>query len=250
MRLAILSDIHGNVLALEAVRADLARRGVDAVINLGDCVSGPLWPKEAAELLMETRWPTIRGNHDRWVAERPLEDLGASDAHARRELDARQREWLGTLPPTLALDGGVFACHARPDKDTLYLLEDAEGGRLLRSPVADIAARLAGVEARLVLCGHSHQQAALRLPDGRWVVNPGSVGCPAFGDPDPPGHASEAGSPSARYAVVELGGENVQTDLISVAYDHDAAARRAEANGQPGWAAALATGYVPRRPAA
>lgn len=246
MRLAILSDIHGNVLALEAVRADLARRGVDAVLNLGDCVSGPLWPKETADLLMETGWPTIRGNHDRWVAELPVGTLGAADAFAWRALDAARREWLGALPATLTLEGGVFACHARPDKDTLYLLEDAEGGRLLRSPAAEIAARLAGVEATLVLCGHSHQQAALRLPDGRWIVNPGSVGCPAYGDPDPPGHASETGSPAARYAVVELDGAGIRTDLISLPYDHGAAARRAEANGRPDWAVALATGYVPR----
>lgn len=246
MRLAILSDIHGNVLALEAVRADLARRGVDAVINLGDCVSGPLWPAETIDLLMETRWPTVRGNHDRWVAELPPGSLGQSDAYAWSQLDGRRREWLGALPSTLTLDGGVFACHARPDKDTAYLLEDVEGGRLVRSPAGSIAGRLGSIEATLVLCGHSHQQAALRLPDGRWIVNPGSVGCPAYGDPEPPGHVSEAGSPSARYAVAELGEGDVAVELISIAYDHDAAARRAEANGRPDWAWALATGYVPR----
>jgi predicted phosphodiesterase len=69
MRLAILADIHGNVLALEAVLTDLEHRRVDEVVNLGDCVSGPLWPRETAQLLMRLDWRTVRGNHDRWVTD-------------------------------------------------------------------------------------------------------------------------------------------------------------------------------------
>jgi predicted phosphodiesterase len=65
MRIAILADIHGNVLALEAVLTDLESRKVDKFVNLGDCVSGPLWPRETAELLMRLSWPTVRGNHGR-----------------------------------------------------------------------------------------------------------------------------------------------------------------------------------------
>ena len=81
MRIAVIADIHGNILALEAVLADLARRGgADLFINLGDCVSGPLWPRETVERLMSLGWPTVRGNHDRRVRARSARsEMGPSD---------------------------------------------------------------------------------------------------------------------------------------------------------------------------
>ena len=104
MRIAVIADIHGNILALEAVLADLARRGgADRVINLGDCVSGPLWPRETMERLEALGWPTVRGNHDRRVANDPLEEMGPSDKFAHDRLTPEQRDWLGTLP---ASNGG------------------------------------------------------------------------------------------------------------------------------------------------
>ena len=69
MRVAVISDIHGNVRALEAVLADLARRTPDLTVNLGDCVTSPLWPRETFELLETLSLPTVRGNHDRVLAE-------------------------------------------------------------------------------------------------------------------------------------------------------------------------------------
>lgn len=65
MRIAILADIHGNLPALEAVADDLDRRGVDAVVNLGDSLSGPLLPRETAQFLMARDWLHLAGNHER-----------------------------------------------------------------------------------------------------------------------------------------------------------------------------------------
>ncbi|MGC2300907.1 MAG: metallophosphoesterase, partial [Acidobacteriaceae bacterium] len=67
MRIAVIADIHGNLPALEAVLADIQQRNTDRTINLGDCVSGPLWPREVCNLFMASSGLTIRGNHDRWV---------------------------------------------------------------------------------------------------------------------------------------------------------------------------------------
>ena len=101
MRIAVIADIHGNILALEAVLADLARRGgADHVVNLGDCVSGPLWPRETMERLEGLAWPTVRGNHDRRVADDPLDAMGPSDRFAHDRLTAAQRDWLAALPIT------------------------------------------------------------------------------------------------------------------------------------------------------
>ncbi|WP_395679527.1 metallophosphoesterase family protein [Inquilinus sp.] len=244
MRLAVLADIHGNLPALEAVLADLGRRGADAIVNLGDCVSSPLWPRETLELLIAKGWPTVRGNHDRWVSEEGDTSPQSSDGYARREIDAAGRAWLGALPMRLELPGGITAFHARPDDDNAYLLEDIEGGRLVPAPAAAVAARLGGLAGPVLLCGHSHLPWLLRLPDGRSVLNPGSVGAPAYDDPTPPAHVSESGAPSARYAMLELDGSRVAAELIAIPYDHDRAVRRALENGRPDWAHPLATGFA------
>ncbi|HEU0200434.1 MAG TPA: metallophosphoesterase family protein, partial [Burkholderiaceae bacterium] len=103
MRLAALSDIHGNVRALEAVLADVSRRGVDLIVVLGDLFSGPLWPRETAELLMTLGVPTIRGNHERHMLDCLHRRGGASDQYAYEELTSVQHEWARALPATLRL---------------------------------------------------------------------------------------------------------------------------------------------------
>jgi len=243
MRLAILADIHGNVLALEAVLADLEHRKVDQIVNLGDCVSGPLWPRETVELLMRLDWLTIRGNHDRWMTDWPPEKHYPSDAFAFRALNSAQLAWLRTLLPTRDLDDGIFACHGRPDDDNAYLLENVEGDRLVPARRAQVAERVRAVASRFVLCAHSHIPGAAAVGD-MTIINPGSVGLPAYEDPTPPAHVSESGSPRARYAVLQLNSGQGSFEHIAISYDHLAAARRAEENQNPAWAHFLATGYA------
>src|SRR5580704_15527000 len=244
VNLAVIADMHGNLAALEAVLADVARRGVTRIVNLGDCVSGPLWPRETCAFLMARGFPTVRGNHDRWVATFAAADMYPSDRYAFGELDETQRRWLGDLPATLRLDPGILAVHGRPDDDNRYLLEDIEQGRLVRAAADTIAQRLGRTDAALVLCGHSHQQHMIRLPDGPLVLNPGSVGLPAYRDPEGVPHVSEVGSPHARYALVERGDGAMTIELVALDYDHASAAKRAAANNNPGWAHALATGFA------
>jgi len=243
MRLAVIADVHGNLPALEAVLADIARRGVDAAVNLGDLVSGPLWPRESLALQRKSGIPALRGNHDRWVA---LGGGGASDRHARESLDEEGAAWLGALPMRLEPAPGILAFHACPEDDNAYLMEEVLGGRLVPAPAEAAASRLSTVTAGLVFCGHSHLAALRQLPDGRQILNPGSVGCPAYSDLSEPAHVSESGTPAARYAVAEIeGGLLRAAELITLPYDHEAAARRAEANGRAEWAHALRHGCMP-----
>lgn len=246
MRLAVLADIHGNLPALEAVLDDIERRRVDGVVNLGDCASGPLWPRETLAGLIALRWPTVRGNHDRVLGRDRPETMGASDRFAHEETPSAQRTWLTLLPPALDLGNGVVAFHGRPGDDEAYLLEDIADGRLVPADPDTVAARLAGVEAAVILTAHSHLSGLLTLPDGRLVLNPGSVGLPAYDEPAEPAHVSESGSPFACYAVLRLNeGRVAGVDQIALAYDHEAAARRAASNGRPDWANALRTGRMP-----
>ena len=250
MRLAILSDIHGNLPALETVLDDLARREVDQVVNLGDCASGPLWPRETLAGLIALQWPTVRGNHDRTLGRDRPEAMAPSDRFAHAETESAQRTWLTLLPPALDLGDGVMAFHARPGDDDAYLLEDVAGGRLTAARPDAIAERLGGVAGSIILTGHSHLPSVVALDDGRTIINPGSVGLPAYDDPAEPAHVSEAGSPLARYAIITVEeGRLVRLDMIALPYDHEAAAARAEANGRPDWAHALRTGRMPPRSA-
>ena len=261
-RFAVIADIHGNVLALEAVLADLATRRIAQVIDLGDCVSGPLWPAETCDRLMALGFPTVRGNHDRWVTDFPADRLGATDRFTRAALTDAHMGWLRDLPPALAFPG-ILAVHGMPGDDNRYLLERVAAFRLIPDTPEAIATRLANhapcittlgdagsgespphEAPTLVLCGHSHQARLIRLADGPTVLNPGSVGCPAYQDPGADPHVSEVGSPHARYAVVHQSADAISVDLIAVEYDHRAAAARAEAYGRADWARALATGYA------
>ena len=202
MRIAIIADIHGNMPALEAVLADIQHRAVDRTINLGDCVSGPLWPREVCDLLMASSSLVIRGNHDRWVSGPDPASMGPSDRYAPSNLDADHRHWLGALPTSADAGNGILACHGTPTNDNQYLIEEVSEHHLVRAHPSTIRERLGDVQARVVLCGHSHQQHLIQLPDGPLILNPGSVGCPSYDDPGADPHVSESGSPYARYAVL------------------------------------------------
>ena len=253
MKLAVVSDIHGNLPALEAVLEDIAQARVDLTVNLGDIVSGPLWPAETAARLMPLGWPTIRGNHERQVLAPDLARMGASDAFAARRLDAATRAWLAALPATLPLDDEVWCCHGTPGSDLDYLLETVVPGYAgasapgIRAATAEeVLQRLGAAPGRLVLCGHSHVPRAVGLPDGRLVVNPGSVGLQAYDDGRPHPHIVENGTPHARYALLTRRAAGWQVELRAVPYDHEAAARRAEDGGRGDWADALRSGRVGR----
>jgi putative phosphoesterase len=235
MRIAIISDIHGNLVALEAALADIRTRSPDLIVNLGDCATGPAWPRETVELLGSLELPTVRGNHDRWLgsaeqrAAKPMIEFTAS------ALSDAQRDALVALPPRLELDG-VLAVHGTPDRDTEYLLEEKRDGRLARLPTSVVAARLGNESASLVLCGHSHTQHSVQVGPECLVVNPGSVGFPRYAGDDDIANC-EAGSPHARYAVATRRGARWSVDLVVLDYDWSAVVARAKANGFPGWEA-------------
>jgi predicted phosphodiesterase len=247
MRVAVFADVHGNLPALEAVLAEIAGSGADLIVNLGDCASGPLWPREATERLANLEAVTVRGNHDRQVASVAPEAMGASDSFAYAQLSPAQRAWLGALPMSQSPAPGVLAFHAAPGRDESYLLDEIHAGRLMRAAHRDIQARLGAVEAKIVLCGHSHRPDAVQLPGGPLILNPGSVGLPAY-EVDEPAHVSEAGSPHARYATLDMRPDgSASFEFHAVPYGFDEAARRADANGRPEWAHALRTGFMPDR---
>lgn len=239
MRLAVISDVHGNLHALDAVLEDIARQGVDTTVALGDFVSGPSDPSGVADRFIELDMPSVRGNHDRFITDGRENDWHI-DALVRGLLDERHKAWLAAVPATLVLEGDVLLCHGTPVDDNASFLDtviEVAAGRVPTLQSREhIEAAAAGFDFEVILCGHTHVPRSLRLGDGRLVVNPGSVGLPF-----------DIGSPDARYAIVERRRSGWNTQLHAVAYDHGAAAKQALERGYPNWAEALSGGWTSPR---
>jgi putative phosphoesterase len=244
MKIAVLSDIHGNLAALDAVLAHIEEEGVDVVVNLGDIVSGSLEPSETADRLMPLGLPTIQGNHERQVLTLDPACMGPSDRRAYDTLRADQRAWLAALPATLRLTDDVLLVHGTPESDLHYLLETVTESGCRAATQAEVIERTRHADAALILCGHTHIPRMMKLDDGRVIVNPGSVGLQAYEDAHPFAHRMETGSPHARYAVVECASGEWNARFHAVEYDWNEAARRAHSNGRADWVTPLLKGYV------
>jgi putative phosphoesterase len=177
VRVAAISDIHGNLPALEAVLADIDGEGVAEIVVVGDTAHGP-WAAEVVDLLVERGARCVRGNADREVTDRS-DRYGqlapwSADRLGERRL-AVVRSWPLTLDLSIDGLGDVLVCHSTPSSDDpIYtrITSDAELVGIFES-----------VEADVVVCGHTHMQFDRTLSSGLRVANPGSVGMPYEGAP-------------------------------------------------------------------
>ncbi len=245
-RIAVLSDIHGNIWALEAVLADAARQGCGELLNLGDAFYGPLAPGATARRLSALpNLRSIRGNQDRLLLEARLKSGPAGNptlAYVLSELGVAAWNWLESLPGERLAAGEWLCCHGTPWDDAAYLIEDVSTGRPVPRGARTLLSMLGGAPGTHVLCGHSHLPRGTGA-GGRLLVNPGSVGLPAYADDDPP-HVMETGSPHARYAIVERTDQGYDVSLRCVAYDVQAAVSAAKERGREDWAVWLAEGFA------
>lgn len=244
MRIALISDIHGNAGALQAVLEDASARQVDRWLNLGDTYYGPLEPGRTAEMLATIDVLTIQGNQDRqlYVASDTDVASNATLRHVLAELGRERIDGLRKLPTSLALEGGLLAFHGSPRSDLQYLIEDVTSGFARVRAEPDLEVLLGETQAALLVCGHTHIPRAVRLRDGRWVVNPGSVGLPAYSDESPNYHRMETYSPNASYAIVSSRHEGWCVEHYSVPYDFGRAVQLATRLGRHDWAYWLSSG--------
>jgi putative phosphoesterase len=179
-RLALISDIHGNGVALDAVLADIARRGVDGIVCLGDIAAGGPQPQHVLSQLRARQCVAVRGNADRWLLEgfpagnsEQTRRLGDVVGWARDLLAPTDLDYLAALPPTLTISIGgrtLFCCHGSPHHDVDAILPSTPDARLdeLFAPALAVTA---------FAFGHTHVQ-LFRPHRERLLVNPGSVGLP------------------------------------------------------------------------
>lgn len=238
MRYAIISDVHGNLEALQAVLDDLAKWRIEKLICLGDLVGYYANPNECVEVLRKKKAQCLRGNHDR--AASGLADLSAFNVGARRALEwtksvlkAEYCSWLRALPDEMVIDGGFLVCHGAPGDPDAYILTEKEAARVL----ATVCMMYSGV--RVCFYGHTHipalfatgeavveKNAAGELvlgPEGLYLINPGSVGQP------------RDGTVGASYIVYDSRERTVEWRQVE--YDIRATQKKVYEAGLPSWLA-------------
>ena len=187
MQVGVVSDIHANRIALDAVFEDMPP--VEGVVCAGDVVGYNPWPGECIDRVRDRGVPTVMGNHDRAVASGSAfafnSMAGAGVEYTREVLDDDRMDWLGSLPDErTAFDGRVKIVHGHPDDPDRYTYPDLFGPELLD-------------EEDVLVLGHTHVQHHESY-DAGIVLNPGSVGQPRDGDP------------RAAYAMLDLDAMTVE----------------------------------------
>ncbi|WP_254546202.1 metallophosphoesterase family protein [Halomarina pelagica] len=210
MEIGVISDVHANAVALEAVLSDMP--AVEAVVCVGDVVGYGPHPRACVERVRETAAHVVQGNHDRSVATpaayRHNEMAYEGLRYARERLDDDQRAWLAALPEgATCCDGRVRLVHDHPTERDRYVYPDEFGA--LSPHLGD---------ERALLLGHTHVQHD-EYVDGTLVVNPGSVGQPRDGDP------------RAAYAVLDVDGPSVEQRRVP--YDVERVRAAVETAGLP-----------------
>jgi predicted phosphodiesterase len=244
MKIAVLSDIHSNVFALEAVVDDATKRGVERMLNLGDIFYGPIAPKATYELLKEHDFITIRGNQDRQIYEALPEEIDANPTmqFVLNDLGEEPVLWMKSLPFDNQLNNEIYMCHGSPTDDLKYLLENIETGFPCLRSDREIMDSLNGQSSNIILCGHTHIPRTVKLTSGQLVINPGSVGLPAYTDDEPIIHSMENYCPHASYAVIEKNKAGWTIQLIKVPYDYPKAVKMAKEQQRQNWGHFLNTG--------
>ncbi|HSJ15916.1 MAG TPA: metallophosphoesterase family protein [Longimicrobiales bacterium] len=248
MRIALLSDVHGNLPALEAVLEDIGGRGVGGIYHLGDLVGYGPWPDEVVALLRDRGIAGIAGNYDSTVAldykhcgcryeDARQEELShLSYAWTRAHVSGSTKSWLGALPFRLdvrPLGGHVsgptlILVHGNPVLNTVYWTEDRPDRFCI-----EMAGRAGARAGDIVAFGHTHRPWQ-REVEGVHFVNTGSVGRPKDGDW------------RAGYVLVDVADGAPAVEFIRVEYDLDRAAAAIRASELPDdLAAYLETGGKP-----
>ena len=228
MRLALISDIHGNCVGLDAVLTDLEQLGVEDGVCLGDVAQGGPQPAEALDRLQELGWPVILGNADDLLLrlpEQPAEPLSEGQLEVRdwtlSQLTEAHRAVIDGFPGTVELDldgsGRLLAFHGSPRSYDDVLLPETNPSAAYE-PDADV---LAG--------GHTHLQWTRRLGSAIFV-NPGSVGL-AYDRHQPPEDFRT--TPIAEYALLHGETSGIAIEFRRVPFDLDVLLAAASANGHP-----------------
>lgn len=234
MRIAVISDIHGNYFALEVVLADIRRRAIDQIVCLGDAIQGGSQPAETVRCLRELACPVVMGNADAWLLtgeetsphEQTSEQQRAVRAWSLAQLSSEDKAFIAQFSPTVEITmeaGKSLLCfHGSPHSfDDIILPNTSE---------EDFQKFLGGFDATLLTGGHTHTQQIRRRDDTCWYFNPGSVGLAYNWQQS---KAQFRADPWANYAIVSSDGEQVGVEFRHIPFDVYQLVRIIESSGRP-----------------
>lgn len=244
---AIISDVHGNALALTAVLNDIKARKIDTIINLGDYFFGALQPEAVADLLRANPMTCISGNTDREILESFTKKSDKADMErVVNDLSEESIAWLKSLPGTASIDSLIFACHGTPESDNEYLVEKVTEHGVFVYNDEELIEKTRHINERIILCGHSHVNRVIYLSNNKIILNPGSVGLPAYLGNGKYRFAMESMTPHAKYAIITADGDAINIDQINCNYDWNAASQQAKEHGNENAAKFLLYGRMPK----
>jgi putative phosphoesterase len=224
MRVALLSDIHGNCVALDEVLDDLGRDKVDRIVCLGDAIQGGPQPVQVAERLREIGCPVVMGNADAWllsgeetgdevISDERRRTLDAVRAWTLSQLSLADRDFIKTFRPTIEIELGVnqklLCFHGSPASFDDVILPDITQESLSKF--------LGKYDAQVMTGGHTHVQHMRRIDSsGRFYFNPGSIGF-AYSHHQP--DEGFQADPWAEYAVLTSEGGRLALEFRRVPFD-------------------------------
>lgn len=232
MRIAIISDIHANLVALETVLADIERERADQIVCLGDVTANGPQPRETLQRIKALGCPVVCGNTDEWFLVMQTFDPNSEKERrlmemlwwAEKQFSPTEIEFMRAFQPRveLQLEGGntLLCFHGSPQSNTDVILAT--------TPDDELAQRLGDYHATVMIGGHTHTQ-MLRRFQGTLVVNPGSVGMPMTRDES----NLVRRPPWSEYAIVESRGDNLAVEFRRVPLDVVAVMRAARESGMP-----------------
>lgn len=239
--IAVISDIHSNIYALDVVLNDIQSRKIEMIVNLGDTLLGPIDPVNTAERLMKMKnVVNMMGNGDEILLQDKISS--ASYDFVKPLLTQEIIEWIGGFKSKWLFENILF-CHASPDSNSHYLLEEVTSTGMLNKTIAKLRFELQDIEQNYIVCGHSHLGKTVYVSDDMTVINPGSVGLPAYTDEEPFPHVVETLSPHAKYAIIRIQNKYIEKiEHVELRYDWNQASNMAKNNSRDDYAYPLKTG--------
>lgn len=225
MKIALISDIHGNLIALEEVLQDIENRDIDEIYCLGDLVGYGPSPNEVINLIKEKGIPCVQGNYDEKVtkgfdraslANNEVDNLTIKEQILLWTQDNISKEnikWLEDLPKNIEFEvegKKTLLVHGSPRKNNEYLYEDSTE----LDEIGEIT------EVDIMACGHTHM-AYHKIVNGIHMINSGTVGRPKEGNPD------------ITYMIINITEKNVDTEMVKLEYDYETVAKAIENSSLP-----------------